>query len=339
MTVTVDPTDGLGQAELLRRLEGVAAKAARIAVPAGGFSLRLLNHSENSTYLVTVEKYPNPLILRVHRTGYHTPNAIESELAWMEALRVDAGVHTPKIIPGPDGSRVHQVSTDLLPHGRSCVFFEFLEGEEPSEDRLLAAFPNLGQVTARMHEHVLGWALPAGFERFRWDFETSLGEKPHWGNWYDGQAMTPERREVLGRLVATLGKRLAAFGTGADRFGLVHCDMRLANLLVHEGDTRVIDFDDCGFSWFLYDLATALSFIEDRPDVPELVDAWLEGYRRVRPVTPEEEKEIPTFIMLRRMLLVAWIGSHSETELAQEMGAEYTAVSCDLAEDYLAKFA
>ena len=54
--------------------------------------------------------------------------------------------------------------------------------------------------------------------------------------------------------------------------------------------------------------------------------------------SPEEEKEIPTFIMLRRMLLVAWIGSHSETDLAQEMGAEYTAVSCDLAENYLRQF-
>lgn len=339
MTVTVDPTDGLGQEELLRRLEGVAQQAARIAVPEGVFALKLLNHSENTTYLVTQENSGKPLILRIHRTGYHTQNAIESELKWTAALREDAGVHTPRVILGPDGTRVHQVSTELLPQGRSCVFFEFLDGQEPSENDLPAAFPNLGEVTARMHEHVLGWALPRGFERFRWDFETSLGEKPHWGHWFDGQAMTPERKGVLARLVATLGQRLGRFGTAADRFGLVHCDMRLANLLVHQGDTRVIDFDDCGFSWFLYDLATALSFIEDRPDVPALVDAWLEGYRRVRTISPEEEREIPTFIMLRRMLLVAWIGSHSETDLAQEMGAEYTAVSCDLAEDYLAKFA
>jgi hypothetical protein len=42
--------------------------------------------------------------------------------------------------------------------------------------------------------------------------------------------------------------------------------------------------------------------------------------------------------MMRRLLLVAWIGSHSGTELAQSMGADYTAGSCELAEDYLSRF-
>ena len=36
---------------------------------------------------------------------------------------------------------------------------------------------------------------------------------------------------------------------------------------------------------------------------------------------------------MRRLLLVAWIGSHSGTDLARSMGAEYTAASCDLAEE------
>jgi len=336
--VTVDPTDGLGQEELLRRLKEVAGRAALIAVPEGGFSIELLNHSENSTYLITKASTGERLILRVHRTGYHSRAAIESELIWMEALRAEAGVHTPRVIAGPDGTRVHEVFTEALPGGRNCVFFEFLEGEEPDENDLISAFPNLGEVTAKMHRHVRGWRLPAGFERFRWDFDTALGRKPHWGHWYEGPAMTAPRRAVLARLVDAIGRRLERFGSEPERFGLVHCDMRLANLLVYQGDTRVIDFDDCGFSWFLYDLAAALSFIEHRPDVPDLVSAWLQGYRRVASVTPAEEREIPTFIMFRRMLLVAWIGSHAETDLARQMGADYTAVSCDLAEDYLGKF-
>ena len=61
--------------------------------------------------------------------------------------------------------------------------------------------------------------------------------------------------------------------------------MRLANLLIDGGETKVIDFDDCGFSWYLYDCATALSFIEHRPDVPELVAAWVKGYRSVAPLS------------------------------------------------------
>jgi hypothetical protein len=42
--------------------------------------------------------------------------------------------------------------------------------------------------------------------------------------------------------------------------------------------------------------------------------------------------------MLRRLLLVAWIGSHAETDLARSMGLPYTEGTMGLCEDYLRKF-
>ena len=42
--------------------------------------------------------------------------------------------------------------------------------------------------------------------------------------------------------------------------------------------------------------------------------------------------------MMRRLLLVAWIGSHSGTDLAKHMGEEFTATSCELAERYLTTY-
>ncbi|MGH3410478.1 MAG: phosphotransferase enzyme family protein, partial [Streptosporangiaceae bacterium] len=144
-------------------------------------------------------------------------------------------------------------------------------------------------------------------------------------------------RAVLGRLAGALAGRLARFGTGPGRFGLVHADTRLANLLVDGGRVSVIDFDDSGFSWFLYDVGTAVSFFEHQPHVPELVDSWLSGYRRVLSLPAEDEAEIWTFIMFRRLLLVAWIGSHQAAEIAQQLGAGYTQDSCDLAERFLSR--
>ena len=115
--------------------------------------------------------------------------------------------------------------------------------------------------------------------------------------------------------------------------------MRLANLLVDGDEVKVIDFDDCGFSWHLYDAATAVSFFEHEPHVPELMAAWVDGLSHASSTLPaEDEAEIPTFVMLRRMLLVAWIGSHSETDLAQSMGVAYTETTCPLCEDYLTRF-
>jgi Ser/Thr protein kinase RdoA (MazF antagonist) len=58
--------------------------------------------------------------------------------------------------------------------------------------------------------------------------------------------------------------------------------------------------------------------------VADLQNAWLEGYRTVAPVSKEDEAMLPIFIMLRRMLLTAWIASHSDTETAHRLGAEYT---------------
>jgi Ser/Thr protein kinase RdoA (MazF antagonist) len=114
--------------------------------------------------------------------------------------------------------------------------------------------------------------------------------------------------------------------------------MRLANLLMDGSTVKVIDFDDCGFSWLLYDCATTVSFFEHTLEVPELLKAWVRGYRRIGTLSAEDENEIPTFVMLRRLLLVAWIGSHSETELAQSMGVAYTRESIPLCESYLSRF-
>ena len=186
-----------------------------------------------------------------------------------------------------------------------------------------------------MHRHAREWSRPAWFTRFHWDYPAAFGQQARWGRWQDGIGVGPSEREILTRLDDVLRARLRAFGTGPDRYGLVHADTRLANLLVHDGSVSVIDFDDSGFSWYLYDLGTAVSFFEHEPVVPALVDSWLEGYRRAGRLSAEDEAEIWTFIMFRRLLLVAWIGSHRAVDIAAELGAGYTQGSCDLAESYL----
>lgn len=300
--------------------------------------LTLLNISENVTYAVDDPATGGRSVLRVHRPGYHSRAAIESELAWVTALRAEGVVRTPQVLPAPDGSLV---VTGRHPDGeqRHTVRFAWVDGVEPAGERLVEDFAELGAITARLHRHARAWSRPAGFTRFRWDWETSVGPRGHWGRWQDGMAVGPAELDVLGRLAELLRARLAGFGDGPDRFGLVHADMRLANLLVDPADSSagvtVIDFDDSGFGWFLYDLGSSLSFIEHEPQVPALVDAWATGYRTVAPLSAAEQAELRTFVLLRRLLLVAWIGSHSDTDLAREMGEEFTAVSCDLAEAYL----
>ena len=323
--------------QLLQHLQLLAESTVkRYALP-DSVSVRLINVSENATYRIDDPVSGAKWAMRVHREGYHSRAAIASELAWVTALKASGAAVTPNPIRGLDGDVIQTVSIDGLPNPRNVVLFSWEEGIEPAENDV-AGFEMLGETAARMHAHVQTWQRPAWFERHAWDFETSLGATPHWGRWRDGMGMTPEIERVFSETVSLIGKRLEKFGKGPNRFGLVHGDMRLANLLMDRGAVKVIDFDDCGFSWYLYDSATTVSFFEHRPEVPELLAAWARGYRRVGVLSADDEAEIETFVMLRRLLLVAWIGSHSETELAQSMGIDYTRGTVALCERYLSRF-
>ena len=92
--------------DVMDRVRGCAQDAlAAYGGVSPAASVELLNVSENATFLVT-DPDAGPSVLRVHRLGYHTEQEIASELAWMDALRAEAGVRTPRVLPAADGRRV-----------------------------------------------------------------------------------------------------------------------------------------------------------------------------------------------------------------------------------------
>ena len=297
-------------------------------------TLRLLNLSENATYAVEDAATGERSILRVHRKDYHRAHEIESELHWLDALRRDGDVTVPTVLPARDGRRVVTVG-----HGgtdRHVVHFAMVPGAEPEADSLTVDdFHTLGRITAALHDHSRAWQRPEGFGRFSWDWQHSLGDTPRWGRWQDAVGVGPSESAVLTQAARLLEKRLADYGTGPDVFGLVHADLRLANLLVDDDAITVIDFDDCGFGWYFYDVGTAVSLFEDDPAVPEWLDAWVTGYRTRRPMSPADEAMLPSFVLLRRLLLLAWMGSHAHSRESQAMSITYAEGSCALAERYL----
>ena len=296
---------------------------------------QLINISENATFLVTAAGgYCS--ILRIHRLGYHTRNAIDCELSWMEDLGKNGDVITPATIVGKNGKAIQQAHSHDLPSKRFLVMFEFVEGIEPSEDDdLITRFEELGEIAAKTHVHSISWNRPEHFERLVWNIKSVYGNNPTWGDWRNAPGMTDASRSVLQRLEETVTERLRHYGDGPDKYGLIHADMRLANLLIHNGSTRLIDFDDCGVGWFLYDFAAGISFMEDHPQIPALKKSWVSGYRKIRQLTTLDETEIDTFVMLRRMALCAWIGSHNDVEIARELSPVFVPVTVELAMSYL----
>ncbi|MGE2834065.1 phosphotransferase enzyme family protein [Mycobacterium sp. SMC-4] len=299
--------------------------------------LRLLSLSENATYLAEGNGDHQPLVLRVHRPGYHSLDGIRSELDWMAALRSETRVRTPEMVPAEDGRPV--VTANVGERELHVDAVTFIPGCTAEDAPVAVGFADLGELTALMHEHSLHWQRPAGFTRFRWGLDDILGADARWGDWRVAPSLTTADRVSIEAAADEITARLIDFGTDADRFGLVHADLRLANLMIdpanQDAGITVIDFDDCGWSWHLVDLSSVLSWIEDSPAVPDIIADWLRGYHRVRTLPDAHLGLIPTFVMLRRIQLTAWIASHSDADAAIAVGAEYARGTAALAQRYL----
>lgn len=302
---------------------------------------RILQYSENATYLVE-----NPRtgakdgVLRVGRPGYHTFEEYQSEMAWLRQIND----YTPLIVANPieakDGTNIQVVTG---PDGRDyyCVICEFLTGNSPDENdekNAVRQYHALGETTAYLHRQTEIWNGTRRLKRVRWTYDTIIGDHAVWGPWQAMPGLTREQVSELTRCSEIIRRRLDKYGCNDQNFGLIHADLRISNLLVEGEQIKVIDFDDCGFGWHLHDLASALSFIETKPIVPDLVNAWLDGYREVMPFTDTDFMEIDTFIMMRRLQLMAWIAGHLDSDPVKDLSDGYIDGTMELADRYLRLF-
>lgn len=171
-----------------------------------------------------------------------------------------------------------------------------------------------------------------------WDCDTTLGPHALWGDWRVFVGFTPQEKDLLERAETRIRADMAAYGKPRERFGLIHADMRLANLLVEGDILKLLDFDDCAYSWHLFDLAASLSFIEARPDVPDLIAAWIEGYRAASTAYPLEEADmavIPSLIMMRRLQLTAWLATRHDSDPVPALLSAWKQDTLALAARYL----
>jgi Ser/Thr protein kinase RdoA (MazF antagonist) len=294
----------------------------------GGIA-KFINLSENHTYCIDVLGAPR-FILRLHRPGYQSIPAIESELAWIAALARETTLPVPEPLAGRNGRLVQSVNN------RPGVLFTYKPGHEPLPgDDITSLFNILGRYAAIAHNHASRFDTPAGFTRPSWTAEAILDADGLWGDWRKAPHVIGKTRETLDALDLRLRADLSAYGRSTERFGLIHADMRLANILIDDEKVRIIDFDDCGFGWFMYDFAAAISFFDDAPSVPALRQNWLDGYTAIRPLGDADLRIIDSMVLLRRMALLAWIGSHHETDLAQSHAPIFAGVTADLAKAYL----
>lgn len=296
--------------------------------------IELLKNSENLTF--TVSAHSRKAILRVNRPCYHTEVELFAELRWMDMIRREGVVAVPQVYAGIDGNLLQSF---VSPHSGTryfCSLFSFLPGKIARElhgQELLEKTAGIGAIAASLHRQVQENGEVGMLHRFSWDYESLLGSKARWGSWQEYPGLTPDDRKLFQQAVTLIGRRLENYGKGPSRYGMIHSDLHLSNVIVDGDALQVIDFDDCGYGWFLYDLGCSL--VEYSEGLPSLTKAWLSGYQTKRSLTKEDLNEVPTFILLRRIVRLAWLSSHSSSDTAKSVGPGYLEQTRRLAYAYL----
>jgi Ser/Thr protein kinase RdoA (MazF antagonist) len=317
------------------RLEGLYAEAVGVLERYGrtGATVELLSLSENATFEID-DPLHGKAALRLHRHGYVTREQIASALAWSDALRKDGVIATPRAIPALNGDTVVTMRAALLPDERNAVLFEWAPGSPPDAARLPELAPRLGELAAHMHEHSSSWTRPPAFVRHVWTTEQIVGRHARWGTWQAFPGIDDDSRELLDRAVVTTTTHLHSLESDPSRFGLVHADIRLGNVLACGDELTLIDFDDCGFSWYLWDLIAAFRAIPIPPDRDAIIASWLDGYRTVRPIAVDKS-ELLAMLLLSRLQGLGWLANRLDADAARELGAERIQTTCELANEYL----
>jgi Ser/Thr protein kinase RdoA (MazF antagonist) len=310
----VIPFEALSKRGQVGRLRRMAEKAL-LDYGIRGARLSLLDHFNNTTFRVDApngERY----VMRIHHTSPsqaypgRTEVEVRSEMMWLDALRRDTDLGVPEPVRTADGAFLAIAQVDGVPGPRMCVLLKWLAGR--FIDKGLAAWhlERVGVFIARLHEHTTHYRVPEGFTRVQVD-EVSDALAEYMLSKF-GQFRSPEEVGVVEETIRRVREVQARMGTGPEVFGLIHSDLHQMNYLFHRGQVRAIDFDDCGWAAFIYDLTVTLSEIKHMKDYPALRAALLRGYRSIRHLSAEHESYLETYIALRELQLAIWFVDQRE---------------------------
>ncbi len=265
----------------------------------GQYRFESINHEYNSTFKVTAsdgQRYA----LRINVNSKRSLANLNAEVFWVNSI---SNVQVPKPKSNRDGALSttgwHEASGRTL----HAVLYSWLEGEEvgdePQTDQLHAA----GAAMARLHLGAKNLVLPTDAQLpdlsdFFWGWPDNL--------LIESSPLTaPEKLAVLEvkKLVDALLHELATNSTKRP----IHADIHPWNLMWHNGEVAVFDFDDSGIGLPIQDVATSLYYL----DTVEQQQAFMDGYASVAPLPEHNSRQMQLLKLQRRIQLLAFLHESS----------------------------
>ncbi|SPF78879.1 Stress response kinase A [Aliiroseovarius pelagivivens] len=294
-----------------------------------GAKWRLIAARENRVF--RADHGGKSFAFRLHRAGYRTNAELVSELEWMGAV-ADGGLHVPAPIRSTSGDYLHvvdDVQIDVLtwlsgaPIGKTGEPLQTADRDD--------LFFRLGREMARLHKLSDDWTPPNNFTRCHWDRKGLVGDSPLWGRFWENPTLTSEDRELFMRIRDHANAQLEEAEASLD-FGLIHADLVRENVMADGDKLQFIDFDDAGFGFRIFDLATTLIKNMREPDYPQLRDALIKGYRSHRPIDTDM---LDLFILLRALTYVGWITTRMDEDGSAIRNQRFVTTARELANETL----
>lgn len=281
-----------------RRLKNwVKVALEQYSIRDGRFAL--LKEGTNQRKLIFHVESPTRgrFVLRVYKPSRRSEN-LRPELLWLQALQREMPLSVPEPVPAADGSLISLASPKGASKPRRCVLLRWLPGKkttDPSPTELSLA----GSRVALLHRHCEQYGIPEGLVfPYVWDWDWVFGEAvPLWNkgeNVYSRSEM-----DVFRTAAERIRQDLQELGKDSNVFGIIHRDLHLNNFLFHNAEAYAIDFETCGWGYYLFDLAVTLSSLEGfaRHSAP-MQAAVLEGYQRERPLPESHSRYLGTFMAM-----------------------------------------
>ncbi|MEX0346986.1 MAG: phosphotransferase enzyme family protein [Rhizobiaceae bacterium] len=273
----------------------------------------LIQHRENTVFRVE-DGAGNRFALRIHRRDYHSHSALKSELDLM-AMLARGRLSVPAPIATAEGALCGHIPTEG--NGTRIVdLLSWLDGRslgktgEPlgiSGDKRREIFEAIGREMARLHNLADEWTLPQDFCRPAWDCDGLVGDNPFWGRFWELEELSVSETKLLNSARDHLRNSLQDLADSRLDHGIIHADLVRENILIADDGVKFIDFDDCGFGFRLFDIATALLKNSAEPDYANLQDGLISGYRRERTLSDAGLACLPLFLMARSFTYLGWV--------------------------------
>jgi len=269
--------------------------------------------------------------LRLHRQGYRTDCELQSELDWMHAVS-KGGISVPTPVLSKTGAYLHTVDdiqVDVLSWLPGTPVADTLS--TMSAQFRLEFFGALGQTMAKLHTISDAWQKPTTFTRRAWDLDGLVGKQPLWDRFWENPGLTDADAALFQKFRETANHELQRLEPDLD-YGLIHADLVPENILTHGSNISVIDFDDGGFGFRMFDLVTALQKFHSDDDFVTLKDALISGYKSCRPI---DVSTFDLFLALRMVTYVGWNITRMSEDAGMQRNTRFIDASRRLVLSYL----